>query len=331
MSSSKKKIIVGIVIAAVAAAAICGWYFGIKVPHDNALAAYSDAVAEYNTKIGPYNQSLEDYNNAAQKVALANKELDGYISKAQDAVNSGGKPYDSSKLDGLSTAISDARKAEQTAPEQQKAAEQLSVTAEDSRLSANKLNEKAASLAEEGGKVEKKQTSLAESTAAIKTPDYSSTIKDLQGKQKAYEDSVKILKQVTCPAESFVIARLQELKDVKEIAAVTEDHDPNGLLNKAKGYTSTVYFSLSQVDQSNVFGSDIIDKGTDAGGAVETYANVEDAENRSDYLGALDGTVLSSGSHMVLGTMVVRVSDELTASQQKKMQDKIVAALTDLR
>ena len=38
----------------------------------------------------------------------------------------------------------------------------------------------------------------------------------------------------------------------------------------------------------------------------------------NDYLAAFDGGIFASGSHTVVGTVLVRTSNELTASQQKK-------------
>lgn len=40
--------------------------------------------------------------------------------------------------------------------------------------------------------------------------------------------------------------------------------------------------------------------------------------NRDKFLASFDGSVLASGSHTVVGTILVRTSDELTASQQKR-------------
>lgn len=114
------------------------------------------------------------------------------------------------------------------------------------------------------------------------------------------------------------------------MAPVTEDNDPNGNLNKAGGYTSTVYFESQNVDQSEVYGKDLIDKGADAGGAIETYKTNKDATKRDAYLGAFDGGILSSGSHKVIGTVLVRASTKLTATQQNEFTQAIINALTRL-
>lgn len=82
------------------------------------------------------------------------------------------------------------------------------------------------------------------------------------------------------------------------------EHDPNQLL----GRTSCVYFSVKQISTDAVSGSDIVEKGTDGGGAIEVYANVEDAKNRCDYLKQFDNTLLYSGAYALIGTMVIRTS-----------------------
>ena len=53
----------------------------------------------------------------------------------------------------------------------------------------------------------------------------------------------------------------------------------------------------------------------------------EDAESRNAYLGAFDGRALKVGSHVVYGTIVIRTSDYLTASQQKELTEKILNVL----
>ena len=66
-------------------------------------------------------------------------------------------------------------------------------------------------------------------------------------------------------------------------------------------------FESKTVNQSDVYVSGeyadvLIDKGTDAGGAIEVYKNVEDAEKRRDYLATYDGTIFANGTHTVIGT-----------------------------
>ena len=135
-------------------------------------------------------------------------------------------------------------------------------------------------------------------------------------------------KLVNNPSESYIVECLSRVPGILEIAAATEDRDPNGQLHKAGGYTSAVYFSYEAVDQDSVYGDDLIGKGTDAGGQIEVYANKQDAKKRDKYLASLDGTILTSGSHKVVGTVVVRTSHELTASEQSELESNIIAELT---
>ena len=138
------------------------------------------------------------------------------------------------------------------------------------------------------------------------------------------------MEQITNPDEAFVISCLEQIDGITGYAAATEDNDPNGKLHKQGGYTSAVYFSYDQVNQSLVSGNTIIEKGTEGGGQIEVYATAEDAQRRSDYLGSFDGTALCSGSHTVLGTILIRTSDQLTATQQKELEAALIEAFTTL-
>ena len=161
-------------------------------------------------------------------------------------------------------------------------------------------------------------------------PDYTEISKEVDETYNEYDTSIKQYKQLINPSEDFVIQRLQTIDEIADVRAVTEDNDPNGNLNKPGGYTATVYFESKKVNQDDVYGANLIEKGTDAGGAIEVYANEEDAKKREEYLAAFDGSILASGSHNVVGTVLVRTSNELTATQQKKLEEKIINALSKL-
>lgn len=171
---------------------------------------------------------------------------------------------------------------------------------------------------------------IKDTTEELKKISYVETTEDLQSAYNDYEESIAIMDQITNPSEAFVIGVLEQIEGITGYAAATEDNDPNGQLHKAGGYTSAVYFEYDKVDQSNVYGADIIEKGTDAGGQIEVYETAEDAEKRNDYLGAFDGSAFSSGSHTVLGTIVIRTSDELNATQQKELEEAIIKVFTTL-
>lgn len=139
-----------------------------------------------------------------------------------------------------------------------------------------------------------------------------------------------LAQQITAPCEDWVIERLKSIPSITGVQAVTKSHDPNQLLNVSGGYISCVYFSVTQIDQRAIQGTSIIDKGTDAGGAIEVYKTVTDAQNRCDYLGQFDNTLLYSGSYAIVGTTVIRTSYLLTNEQQVELTDNIATAFTAL-
>lgn len=140
-----------------------------------------------------------------------------------------------------------------------------------------------------------------------------------------------IISQITAPSEKWVIQRIKNISSIKSIMAVTPDNDPNGLLGKDGGYVSCIYFSIDSIDQNSVKGSTIIEKGTDAGGAIEIYPTIEAALNRCEYLSQFDNTLLYSGSYTVVGTVVIRTSYQLSNQNQVKLTDQIVQALTEIK
>lgn len=244
----------------------------------------------------PYVNAVMDFNKEKEVVEKKNNELNKEIENAQKSLDSNKQPLNEQTLTDLQIAISEAKETTRKTPDTPKKIEE----------------------------VEKE-------TMKLKQPlDYASEIKNLKDKTEAAENSFKQLAQITNPTEDFIILKLQQLADIGEIAPVTEENDPNGNLNKAGGYTATVYFSHKNVNKEDIFGSDLIDKGTDAGGSIEVYPTEEDAYRRNDYLSGFDGSALSSGSHTVIGTLVVRTSDKLTATQQKELEKDLIKVLTSL-
>lgn len=239
--------------------------------------------------------AINKFETAKSNTEAKNADLDKAISEAGTLVTEENPALDDSLLPTLETAISEAKAVRIEVPSLPNSADEI--------LSA---------------------------VASLEAIDYSNEIKNISDKKSALERSIKQYALVNAPQESYIISCLKKVETVKDISAATEDNDPNGNLNKAGGYTAQVYFSTTLIDQSEIFGDSIIEKGTDCGGSIEVYANVDDANRRNDYLAALDGGILASGSHMVIGTVVVRTSDELTASKQKELEANIIAALTDI-
>lgn len=182
----------------------------------------------------------------------------------------------------------------------------------------------------------------ADKTANTETHDYEIVIKDEDGREvlkyiltvetEFSEDELALLNKI--PDAEAVAKALESLDTVDGTCIVTEENDPNGNLNKTGGYIAAVYFSDNRANlemKNNPYASykDICDQGTVAGGQIEVYPNEEDAKKRADYLGNFSGSILSSGDNYVYGTSVIRVSNEMTATQMGELKDAVVKALTE--
>ena len=237
----------------------------------------------------------ENLNTEIERVESQMADLQSEIETAEALAQTEDAPLDETVIPSLESAISQAKTIEFTAPDTPSGLDEINAEIDN-----------------------------------LKAIDYTADIQTLKDAEQVVNDSIAQMKQVTNPSEAFVIERLQGIEGIGDSSAVTEDNDPNGQLGKSGGYTATVYFTSPLVDQSDVIGSTVIEKGTEGGGAIEVYANVDDANKRKDYLSAFDGGILSSGSHEVVGTVLVRTSDKLTASQQKELEAAIIEALTRL-
>lgn len=240
--------------------------------------------------------------SAVEALDEKNAAVDATIAELTEVMGSEIKPLDDATMTACEDAISAAQGAKVAAPEMAEATEDIQAQVEE-----------------------------------LNAVDYSEQLKAMDDAKVALENSIKQREQITNPTDAFVIQRLTGVEHIQSPTAVTEDMDPNGLLNKQGGYTATVYFLSDLVDQSQVYydestgvGNEVIDKGTEGGGAVEVYATEDEANKRNDYLATYDGSILASGSHNVYGTCLIRTSDYLTASQQKDLEAAIVEALTRL-
>ena len=265
------------------------------------IAVIAGSLGAYLGYFKPHKEAVDAYNVVVGDIQEKNDQLDGEIKKLQELVDNENKPLDETTIDAAKEALKNA------------GASKIVI-----------------------GEMPKSTKDILSKTKELSTPvDYSDELTALTTAYTNLENSKKQYKQVVNPSEEFVLQRILTVDDVVDARAVTEDQDPNGNLHKTGGYTSTVYFESKNVDQSDIYISGeysdvLIDKGTDAGGAIEVYENVEDAEKRRDYLATYDGTIYANGTHTVIGTVLVRTSNKLTATQQKELEQKVIDALTRL-
>ena len=245
----------------------------------------------------------EAFNAEVERIESEEIKLDEEIKSTQDYIAKGLTPLDETKITELEEAIRSAKESKKDVPE---------MPEEESKIRAVTENK-------------------------LKKIEYTTVLSSIQEKKTNLENSVKQFKQLTNPTSDFILERLKNVTLIIGMSAITEETDPYGDLNKAKSYTGMVFFASSLVNQDEVYvdetmskGDIYIDKGTAAGGAIEIYTTVEDAKKRDDYLGSFDGTVLSSGKHTVVGTVIVRTSHLLPASKQDELERSIVEVLIRL-
>ena len=262
-------------------------------------AEVSTEVEAYNAAVAAYNDQVAQYNEAVGSIKDENKVLTVELGNAQTAINDDGEPYDGATLVDLKNAMAGLESAKVEEPALLEEEPTVEINAEMSRDELNQIKEE---IAERSAQLDEKAIPEAPSK-----PDYANALEELRNALQSYQT----------------------------IEAVTEDHDPNGQLNKQGGYIGCIYFRDNQIDSDSLYleggEEDVIEIGTVGGGAIEIFQTPEEAEARNQYLAGFDGAgFLSSGSHQVEGTLVVRTSDDLTATQQKELTEKIVAALIDV-
>ena len=239
----------------------------------------------------------EGFNNEVERVQASYNALTAEIATAEELVVTEERPLDETLKPALEDTISDAKTVEFKSPSMPSGIDNINAAIE-----------------------ELKNTSFDDKTQALKDA------------ETALSNSIEQRKLVTAPSEAFVIERLRGIDGVGEIAALTEETDNNGLLGKAGTYYAKIDFASPWIkDPYSIYsGRSVAENSTDGGGSVEVFETEELAQKRNDYLGAFDGGMFASGSHKVLGTLIVRTSNELTASQQKKLEADIIASLTKL-
>ena len=290
------------------------------------LTDVEDRISEYNEAVAAYNQKAQEYNEAVTQILNENDKLRTAIEAAQMIAESGEIPLDAETLTVLIEKIEGADQASSNEYE---------------KISTYDLITMPNDLQSEGYVAYCE--AIAEQIEAIKAqkipelleiPDHSNLIVELETASNNYLSSVQSLKQITAPEEDFVVDRLKHIDYIVGLAAVTKGHDPNKLLGTEGGYISCLYFSDSRIDKTKLDipagKNNVIDIGTVGGGSIEVYSSAEDAISRNEYLSSFDGTTLDPGAHIVIGTLVIRVSSEQTAEQQEEMTNQIISVLTSI-
>ncbi len=323
---NKKKVIIPICAIAVLILAVSVWFLTVKLPNDKAMQEYVAVVEAYNVEVKGYNDIVDEYNVKIDEIISANSKLESSISSANKVLAEGNTPYDKSTVDRITEAVEDAEGKKTNVPEikdyeLELEAESIIAETDDVKSASALVNEKLVMIKDSIQNIENENRQLA-------LPDYQKMIEEIEDAIKQYETSCIIQNQITYPTQEFVVGKIEALDNVSVIACVSEDNDPNGKLGTEGGYTAQIFFSSALLKTEDISTDELFDIGTDAGGSIEVYATVEDAVARNDYLASFDGLEYDTGKHTVLGTMVVRVSTNLTTTKQDMLSDELIEALT---
>ena len=254
----KKRILFLILIAGVMCLSAC---------RNRALEDANAAVDRYNKTLAEYNIRIASYNEAVSKIEEANQTIENAVDQAQAVIDKGEEPFDPETLTALKEAMAEADKSKASVPDRVPEYAGLKVDEEAKTEDLKELTERA-----------DEDRSAMESFVVPdvpQIPDVSGIVNKVDEERQAYADSIQGLKQITAPSDDFIKDRLQKIKNITAIQAVTEDHDPNGHLNKQGGYIGCTYYTDKRVERSDLYIEDgkdnPVDIGTEGGGAIEVY------------------------------------------------------------
>ena len=297
------------------------------------LSSYNKAVEEYNLQVDKYNSminrlgayNLTNIPNEETVKSIVSDHLEAFYSKCSDV---------EVICSEIETILSDQVKLQSNYYEMCLLSYNSVVS--DYNLVANEYNEivKLASIDFIDGmqkNIKPKEEYESTDILDFSEDDLCTSLESVMDDTDQLIGNYLMVKQITNPSEDWVKERLREVSSITGIQAVTKTNDPNGLLGKNGGYVSCIYFTITDISPDSVKGNSVVEKGTDAGGAIEVYDNLEHALNRCDYLSQFDGTLLYSGSYAIIGTMVIRTSYKLSDSQQVTLTNDITKALTEVK
>ena len=303
---------------------------GIVTDQKDTLSQKQDelyqAIGNYNAAVTEHNQKAKQYNEGLSDILDLRGLLETVIGTADSLLNGSDLPLDINLKTELSEAREEAAICISEIPDLLDYVDELpesDLYTEDAITEfLNELEVKAENL----------------SKIVIPEIPESAGIRNIYNSLSAliieYEDSCKALKQVIVPEDSFVISKLKIIDTVTDIEAVTEEHDPNGLLGTEGGYVGCIYFADSRVDKAQIFiqpgKNNVIDIGTVGGGSIEIYQTPEEVEVRCEYLNSFKGSNVKIGSYKTIGTIIVRVSYLLSEVQQEELINQVISNLTTL-
>ena len=283
MTKTKKIAIAAAVIAALIFAAFFFTVWSARKASQAAIDAYNAAAEKYNEEISPYNE-------AVNQIASENEELQKILDRAKADVDSGDAAYKPETLEDLKKELEKAQKLPAELPALIDPFDKMAAPAGFSKKELNIQQQEAEASLEA---VKEAEANIPETP---EVPDFSEAENSLLEKCEAYEKSVRMLKNVTSPEDSFVKERLGKVDTIVGTGAVTKEYDPNGLLGKKGGYTGCVYFLDERIDREQLPSDDFRKPGQAAPEEESTAGGTESEAAEEGMTGTTGETAAEEAS-----------------------------------
>ena len=290
-----------------------------------AVEAYTDSTARYALVDGPTAEFVID--RLSRVPEIANVVLAGAQDDAED-VESEEVAEDVAAEDAAPEAAAEDVAAEDVAPEEAEedvAAEDTApeTAAEDVAAEDVTPEEAAEDVAAEGAEPEEVADDIATDDAAPEE-----VVEDVAAEDAAPEEVVDNVEAEDAAPEEVaddIVTDDAAPEEAAEDVPTAEDVPAADDEPDADAPTARVYFASTLVSEACIYLSDEDLTASDGacGGCVEFYATAEAAQRRDGELASQGG-----GAHAAAGTLVVRLSDVLSAQERQALMAEVLDALT---
>lgn len=139
-------------------------------------------------------------------------------------------------------------------------------------------------------------------------------------------NNIDTIKKICNPNVDEIFNKISSVTYVDKAEIVNEEQKESEIFKYDGIFKDCIYFTIKELEQG-VDGNSPVEKGTDAGGCIEIYENLEKARKRYDYLMGFDNTIYYSGQFICVGTMIVRTSYKLSDELNNSIVNAIINSI----
>ena len=280
-----------------------------------AVEAYTDSAARYALVDGPTTEFVVDRLSRVPEIA--------HIVVAGEAAAAEEAPAEEEPAEAAAEDISTEDEAAENAAEDAPAAEE---PAEDIAEDAPAADEPIETAAEDVPAADEPAEAAAEDIPTEDEP-AEAAAEDISTEDEPAEAAAEDIPTEDEPAEDIAEdapAADEPIEDAAE--AIPAEDAPAEDAAGTGAPTARVYFASTLVSEACIYLSDDDLMASDGacGGCVEFYATADEARLRDEELAAQSGV----GAHTAAGTLVVRLSDALSAQERQALMAEVLDALT---